>query len=176
MLSERSNITPVANLLVQADPKSVLDVGVGFGTYGYIARAFLDVWRGRMFKKDWKAKIDGIEFYKEFENPIYSFCYDRVFFGNVLEILPKLEKYDMIIFMHILEHMEKFRAIEVIELASKHANKRIIIGTPMRFFKTGYENWPAEQHRCHFTPAELQKLHFKIRSQGDLGILAWRDL
>jgi hypothetical protein len=176
MLSERCNITPVANLLVQGDPKSVLDVGVGFGTYGFIARAFLDVWRGRMFKKDWKIKIDGIEFYKEFENPIYTFCYDKVFYGNVIETLPKLGKYDTIIFMHVLEHVEKFRAIKILEEAHKHANKRIIIGTPKRFFKTGYENWPAEQHRCHFTPAELRGLHFEIKTDRDLGILAWKDL
>lgn len=176
MLSERCNITPVANLLIQVNPKSVLDVGVGFGTYGFISRAFLDVWPGRMFKKDWLTKIDGIEFYKEFENPIYSFCYDRIFFGDALEILPKLEKYDVIILFHVLEHMEKFKAIKVIELAHTHAKKRIIIGTPTKFFATGCKNWPAEQHRCHFTPGEFKGYHFNVRTFGDLGILAWKDL
>ena len=176
MLSERCNISPVADLLVQTDPKSVLDIGVGFGTYGFIARAFLDVWRGRMFKKAWQTIIDGIEYYKEFENPVYSFCYNTVFFGNALDTLQVLKKYDVVILMHVLEHMEKFEAIKVLEEVHKHTNKRIIVGTPSKFFKTGCPNWPAEQHRCHFTTQEFKTLKFNVRTFGNLGVLAWKNL
>lgn len=175
MLSERWNLTPVSNLLVQVDPKSVLDVGVGFGNYGMIARAFLDVWPGRFEKEKWQAKIDGIEYYKEFKNPTYDFVYNKVYFGDVFEILPKLEKYQAIILMHIVEHMEKTQALKLISLAKSHCTKRIIIGTPSKFFKTGWPKFPKEEHKCLITTLEFQKMGFQVMTQGSLGTLAWKD-
>jgi len=176
MLSERCNITPVTNLLVWANPKSVLDVGVGFGTYGFLARAYLDVWRGRLFKKSWQTIIDGIEYYKEFENPVYNFCYNTVFYGDAKDILPVLKKYDVVILFHVLEHMEKNQAIQVLAEAHHHAEKMIIVGVPATFFQTGCENWPAEQHRCHFTTQEFRDLKFNVQPFGDLGVLAWKTM
>lgn len=176
MLSERCNLTPVANLLVQSDPRTVLDLGVGFGTYGIISRAFLDVWRGRMFKDKWEIKIDGVEYYKEFKTPIYDFIYDKIYYGDVFEILPKLEKYEVIILMHVIEHFEKKQAIELLKLMREHCTKRIIIGTPSRFFKTGYPQYPKEEHRSLFTPAEFTNWEYRVHTQGNLGIIAWKDL
>lgn len=176
MLSERSNLTPVANLLVQVDPKTVLDVGVGFGNYGMIARAFLDVWRGRMFKEKWQIKIEGIEYYEEFKTPIYDFLYNAVHFGDVFKILPKLDKYEVVILMHIIEHIEKAQAIKLISLAKAHCTKRLIIGTPGKFFNTGCPNHPKEQHRSLFTPLEFKNMGYQVITLAPHEILAWKDL
>lgn len=176
MLSERSNLTPVANLLVQSDPATVLDIGVGFGNYGMIARAFLDVWRGRAFRDTWKIKIDGIEYYTEFKNPIYDYCYDHVFFGNCVEILPRIGDYDVIILMHILEHLPKEESLKFLKLAKSKTRKRIIVGTPLKFFKTGWPKYPKEEHQCHYTTKEYMSLGYQVITLQGLGILAWKDL
>lgn len=176
MLCERCNLTPVANLLVRADPKTVLDIGVGFATYGFIARAFLDVWRGRLFDKDWKILIDGIEYYEEFRNPIYDFCYDKIFWGDVVEVLPRLGKYECIIIMHVIEHFEKEQAIELLKLIRAHCTKLIIVGTPSKFFSTGYPNYPKEQHKCLFTAPELKNMGYQTVTLPPHEILAWKTL
>lgn len=176
MLSERCNLTPVANLLVMTDPKTVLDVGVGFGNYGIIARAYLDVWRGRMFKEKWQTIIDGIEYYKEFKTPIYDFIYDHLFWGDVFELLPKLPKYQAVILMHIVEHLEKPQALKLITMAKSHCTKRIIIGTPSQFFNTGCPDHPKEQHRCLFTPLEFKNSGYQVITLPPHEILAWKDL
>lgn len=176
MLSERCNLTPVANLLVQADPKTVLDVGVGFGNYGMIARAFLDVWRGRLFKKDWKFKIDGIEYYKDFKTPLYDYIYNSIFFGDVVEVLPKLEKYECIIIMHVIEHFEKKQAIELLKLIRARCTKLIIVGTPSLLFSTGYPNYPKEQHRCLFSALEFNAMGYRTITLPPHEILAWKKL
>lgn len=175
MLSERCNLTPVANLLVQADPKNVLDVGIGFGNYGMIARAFLDVWRGRLFKDKWKTIINGIEYYKEFETPLYNFIYNHIFWGDALEVIPKLGKYEAVMLMHIIEHMEKKQSLEFISLVEKHCTKLIVIGTPSTFFSTGYPTYPKEQHKCLYTTQELKGLGYQTCLLPPHEILAWKN-
>lgn len=176
MLSERCNLSPIANLLVQVNPKTVLDVGVGFGNYGMIARAFLDVWPGRLEKHKWQAKIDGIEYYKELKNPVYDFVYNKVYFGDAIKILPTLEKYEAVILMHIVEHFEKEEALYFMKLAKAHCKKRIIIGTPSKFFKTGWERFPREAHKCLITALEFKNMGYQVITQGTLGTIAWKDL
>lgn len=175
MLSERCQLTHVANLIVQPDPQSVLDIGVGFGTYGFISRAYLDVWRGRMFPRDWKVKIDGIEYYKEFHNPIYDFCYSKIYWGDAIEQLRPLENYDIIILMHILEHMTKEQGIKLLTMAENHTNKRIIVGTPKRFFKSGGTRFPKEEHRSLWKMDDFRIRTYKTSMLQNLEISAYKD-
>ena len=65
--SQSSQISTIIGFLEQADPRSVLDVGVGMGQYGYIARMHLenndlfviDGADGRLKeKREWARRID----------------------------------------------------------------------------------------------------------------------
>ncbi len=42
-------------------PRSILDIRVGFGKYGVLAREYLELYDGREKYGDWKRRIDGIE-------------------------------------------------------------------------------------------------------------------
>ena len=37
-------IVPMIKLIEQINPKSVFDVGIGFGKWGFLLREYLDVW------------------------------------------------------------------------------------------------------------------------------------
>lgn len=42
-------------------PTSVVDVGCGFGLWGFLCRMYLDVFEGRTYKEDWQVRIEAIE-------------------------------------------------------------------------------------------------------------------
>jgi hypothetical protein len=90
--SHRYQINEICELIATSDPKSVLDIGVGFGKYGFLSREYLELWDGRERYHEWRRQIDGIEAFKEYLTPIHKLIYNEVFVGNVLEVLPILRK------------------------------------------------------------------------------------
>ena len=48
--------------IIRLEPRSILDVGCGFGTWGFLCRTYLDVFLERVQPEDWQVRIDGIEF------------------------------------------------------------------------------------------------------------------
>ncbi|MDZ7765414.1 MAG: hypothetical protein U5K00_13465 [Melioribacteraceae bacterium] len=51
--------------VIYIDPKSILDVAVGFGRWGILCREFLRVWEGRNNSKDWFYEFYGVEIFPE---------------------------------------------------------------------------------------------------------------
>ena len=60
--STYEQITAVVMYLERVMPMTVLDVGLGNGKLGFIARDLLDVIHGQRYKSDqWLVRVDGIE-------------------------------------------------------------------------------------------------------------------
>lgn len=104
--SQPWRLSPVAEFLFRLHPKSVLDIGVGFGKWGALAREYTDVNKGRCAKKQWQVRIDGIEIFPAYQSVLWA-AYDKVHIGNAITVLPILGNYDLILAIEILEHMEK---------------------------------------------------------------------
>jgi len=180
MLCERANLTPVADLLEQTQvgespAKSLLDIGVGFGTYGIIARAFMDIWReGRMSRDQWKVKIDGIELEECYRNPIWE-IYDKVYLGDFESIMPTLKNYDVTLCLHMIEHLPtKEKGEKLLDLLEAKTTKRIIIGTPNTFYSTGDYPLESQGHHTFWPPEEFEKRGYTVmKLYGDT--LAWKD-
>lgn len=168
-LSERANLSKVADLLESSQGESLLDIGIGYGIYGAIAKMYMGIWLGRK-----KINLEGIELEDTFKSPVWG-CYDEIYIGNALDILPKLDKYDVAISLHMIEHLERTDGLLLLEEIEKHAIKRIIIGTPSEFFETGWKE-PGQQHRSLWNELDFQYRGYntEILPCGD--ILAWKDV
>lgn len=105
-------ITPVTTEILVMQPNSVLDIGVGFGKWGVLTREYTDIWLRR-----WKhvVKIDGIEIFDKYRNPNWD-NYTNIFIGDVRTVLPTLSSYDLIIFLEVLEHIERTEALKLLDL------------------------------------------------------------
>src|SRR5687767_4514446 len=68
-------INEIVELIKRTAPDSLLDVGVGFGKFGLLAREYLDVWNERLDKKDWKARIEGVEVFPQYLTPVHHHVY-----------------------------------------------------------------------------------------------------
>jgi hypothetical protein len=75
--SEIDNVPAVVKEAVRMRPLSVLDLGVGFGKYGVLLREKLDIEPGRVRPEHWSVRIDGVEAFERYCNPIYTFVYNR---------------------------------------------------------------------------------------------------
>lgn len=123
--SQPWRISPVAECLFGLHPKSVLDIGVGFGKWGALAREYTDVNKGRCQKKHWQVRIDGIEIFPAYESVLWA-AYDKVHIGNALDVLPRLGTYDLIMAIEVLEHLKKEDGQRLIALIKAKSRKFIV--------------------------------------------------
>lgn len=105
-------ITPVCKEILALQPKSVLDIGIGFGKFGALAREYTDVWNRRTVNT---TVIHGIEIFEKYGNPNWDH-YDMVLVGDVIKLLPTLGAYDLILLIEILEHLKKEEGLELLDM------------------------------------------------------------
>src|SRR5438876_587096 len=136
MPSSRPNVIPtVINLIRQFKPKSILDVGVGFGKWGHLFREYTDINEaekepGRYQRKNWRVRIDGIEGYAAYLTPMHRYLYNRIHVGNASALLKKLPHYDLIFLGDVIEHLEKAAGLGLLRDAMKKANRAVTVTMP----------------------------------------------
>lgn len=116
--------------IMAEQPRSILDVGVGFGKYGLLCREVLEVPFGRYHKEQWHVIMDGIEVYEGYRNPIHEHVYNQVYYGNVRDLLERLPNYDVILLIDVLEHFPKEEGIALLHHLLRHTEKVLIVSTP----------------------------------------------
>lgn len=155
MTSNPMTIPVLINYLKKREPfKSVLDVGVGYGKYGFLIREYFETHLGRFKKGDFEIRVDGVEPFKEmitFQQQIY----DNIFFKTIEQLEISQGVYDIILWIDILEHLPKEEAIFHFNRLKKHG-KEHIIATPKTFIKQKLiVNTEYDQHRSLIEPAML---------------------
>lgn len=185
------NIPLVVRLMEAIDPRSVLDVGPGYGKYGFLFRERVDDFR-------WERTIDGFEPFPDYMNRSAArYLYDRWFLGGfpvctagtsarrrvgetngfiawepifrgggVLDEDGLLvASYDLVLMVDVLEHYEDEAGEEALEVALKLAPK-VLISTPV-----GYPQGPShgnvhETHRSDW-PAHRIAQHGVFADHSD---------
>jgi hypothetical protein len=113
-------------------PSSVLDVGVGSGKMGFVARDVLDIFMGGKYKKeDWTCRIDGIEAFPDYIQPHHHEIYNNIYLGDAYHALDTVGSYDLIILGDVLEHFEKEKAWRFLDKCAQHCNEFLIINIPL---------------------------------------------
>jgi hypothetical protein len=170
--SRYSKLSEIMELVVLTDPESILDIGVGFGKYGFLSREYLELWDGREKYDDWKVRIEGIEVFKGYSTPVYDFIYDRIHIGNAIDILPDLKtNYDLILLIDILEHFDYKEGIKLLE-ECKERGRNIIISTPKNIGsqKDAFGN-PFETHKFQWRKKHFDKFANKFFVRNDYSLI-----
>ena len=165
MPSSRPNTIPtVIHLLRQLRPKSILDVGVGFGKWGHLFREYTDVLEAehdpaRYRRRNWRVRIDGIEGHAAYLTPMHRYLYNTIHVGEAGELLRGLGRYDLIFLGDVIEHFTKAAGMRFLREALRKANRAVIVTTPK--FDTGQDALCAnelERHRSLWSAQDFARL------------------
>jgi len=163
-------INEIMKFITKTNPQKLLDIGVGFGKYGFLSREYLELWDGRQKYNDWKRTIDGIEVFKEYITPVHDLIYNKIFIGNAIDIVPTIEeKYDLILLIDVLEHFDYEVGLKLLQECDKHG-RNILISVPKSIGSQGesFGN-PYETHRFQWQECHFNKFDNKFVLPDDLG-------
>jgi hypothetical protein len=113
-------IEQVLQLIIQENPTSVLDLGIGYGKYGHLCREYLEMIYHQAYRaEDWKIKLDGVEAFAPYIQTHQQAIYNRIFIRDLdtPESILWLSQtnYDLYLALDIFEHLthwkEVFRSI-----------------------------------------------------------------
>ena len=147
--SNWQNISYNIELLRKLDPKSILDVGVGFGRWGILFREFLEIWDNGRYNGKWQVVIDGVEIFHGYIKDYHKYFYNEIYLQNALEFLETTNKaYDLINFGDVIEYFTKEEGVKLIELALKKG-KNVLINIPIGSYwaQEGTDENPYEEHK-----------------------------
>lgn len=136
MPSSRPNTIPtVIHLVRQLQPRSILDVGVGFGKWGHLFREYTDILEAehdpaRYRRENWRVRIDGIEGFPDYLTEMHRYLYNEIHPGDARALIRTLPVYDLIFMGDVLEHMTKSDGRQFLSDALAHASKAVIVTTP----------------------------------------------
>lgn len=157
-------VPALAQTLLQRRPRSVLDLGMGFGGGGVVVRQWLD-----LGVRPWKTYLVGVETWADYRNPVWD-LYNVVYVQTIEEFLDHCaETFDCVLLGDVLEHFEKSQGREIIAAIKPQVavGGCILAMTPARFVPQDavYGNeW--ERHRSFWSPDDLTKLGFRVQCLG----------
>ena len=157
--SNFEQIPVILNILLRLRPRSILDVGTGFGKYGFLAREYLEIWGED--KKDFgkfDIRIDGVEGFEDYITPCHRYIYDNIYLEDILAFAKKQDfKYDVVLMIDVLEHIEKKDGRVLLKTLTEK-NRNLVIATPSKFYEqeASFSN-PLEIHRSFWTREELSQ-------------------
>lgn len=138
----------------------ILDIGCGFGKWGFLIRDTFEVMIGQNFnKKEWKIHITGVEPFDKCITKIQKEIYHEIIQEDIFDALPILGKYDLILMGDVIEHFDKEKAFELLSLLFEHT-ENVIISTPLGFMPQGpWADNEREIHRSGWELKDFKKFH-----------------
>jgi hypothetical protein len=156
-------LNEIVDLISLTDPGKLLDIGIGFGKYGFLAREYLELWNDIGDYNKWERQIDGIEAFEPYITPVHKFIYNNVFLGNAIEILPDLkDKYDLILMIDVFEHFTYQDGLKLLGECRKKG-KNILISVPIEMSaqEAVYGN-EFETHKYPWKKTDFKDIHDKF--------------
>lgn len=135
---------------------SVLDIGCGFGKYGFLMREFLDIRLRRYDKKEWLAKIDAVEIYEKYITPMHGYLYDDIYIRNIYHLIGTLPTYDIIIMSEVLEHLPEKIGEKVLEELVDRSRLALFVAFPPNC-KLHDPKWD-NPNEAHISQWDLEKI------------------
>ncbi len=155
--SDTAQISTIVDLVQIINPESILDIGCGFGKYGYLFREYL---MGDLWDKN-KIRLNAVEGYEKYITETQRAIYNEIFFCNAMDFdLYLKQDYDVVCIIDAFEHLTVGDGKKFIENVLKRT-KYLLISIP-RFVGTqqGFTDDPNkfERHRSFWTRKMFKRI------------------
>jgi SAM-dependent methyltransferase len=173
--SNIGQIPHIVSLVQRIRPRSVLDLGLGFGKYGFLLREYLDVSAamglflqpGEMARGavgEPKVIINGVEGCPLYVRELQRNIYDNIIEANALDACRALPSasYDCCLLIDVLEHLTAQDGLDLLNQMRRIA-RTAIVSTPKRFYAQGdLCGNPLERHVSVWTRGQLAAAGFDV--------------
>jgi SAM-dependent methyltransferase len=166
MASSFIDQTPtIIHLLQKLKPKSILDIGKGFGKYGFLIHEYVGIDNTKKLNPAKSLRelsnivIDAVEVDEDLMLPHLSQLYNNIYFGDVLQLYNDLPVYDLVLMIDIIEHIDKEKALVLLQYFLNNGSK-IIIATPKDFFEQELYESEFEHHVSHWTINDFKSIGY----------------
>lgn len=136
-------------------PRSILDIGIGYGKYGLLCREYCE----RL------ERIDGVEVWEPYVRSIQRAIYDHIAIGDVRQLPDDdLAGYDLYLMVDVIEHFEKAEGKALLDRLLGFGGA-VLVNTPIVDYRAHYEN-PYEDHQSHWTIGDFRDYQFEDFTTG----------
>jgi len=144
-------IEPIMRFVMDINPRSILDIGIGFGKYGFLCREYLETLKNRSpCFSAWKARIDGVEVFTDYISPHHWLIYNHIYKVDIerhLEIIANPVR-DLYIMTDVLEHFDNWSDV----LRAIPLESALVVSTPNGEYPQGERFGNVyEKHRATFS-------------------------
>ncbi len=142
-----------------------MDIGKGFGKYGFLIHEYLGIDNQKKINPSLKLnqlskiQIDAIEIDEDLMLPYLKDIYRNIYFGDVTKLYSTLSKYDLVLMIDIIEHINKEDALVILNYFLEKGSA-IIIATPIKYFQQELYESKYENHVSHWTKKDFKKLGY----------------
>jgi SAM-dependent methyltransferase len=159
--SHHKQVSKIISVLLTLHPSSVLDIGAGYGKYGFLTREYLDQEHMNVGEgKPSKIRVDAMEGFEGYLSPIHKFIYDNVYVGDVLKLVDTIQaSYDLVLLIDVLEHFNKEDGSKFLEKLIKQ-NKVVCISTPKYVGKQDASRNSYEEHKSQWATDDFKRLGY----------------
>lgn len=160
-----NQIPAIIHLVQKLKAEKILDIGKGFGKYGFLIHEYAGVDNtkklnpSKSLKEQSAILIDAVEVDADLMLPHLTQLYTKIYFEDIIQLYKTLPSYDLILMIDIIEHINKAKAIQLLKHLLMMGNK-IIIATPIEFFEQNLYESEFEHHVSHWTKKDFIKLGY----------------
>jgi hypothetical protein len=174
--SQHRQISSIIDVISHLHPRSVLDVGVGVGTYGFLCAVSCD--QDRLLASHPQSpvlRLVGIEGFEPYIGPIQRAIYNEIFIGNLLDLLPTFssKEYDLLLLIDVLEHIDPCLTDDVLAMC-RRVSRATLVSTPHVFEAQGpLLSNELENHRSRPTQAQMRSAGYDLLIPDDTSLIAF---
>jgi SAM-dependent methyltransferase len=177
--SDLLHLPALMEIIEQLAPASILDLGAGFGRYGFLCRELLDnniapQPDGAFGRAPWRLQIVGVEACPEVLGPWHESLYDRIEVGEATEVLKRLEdkSFDLVLAIDLVEHLPKQAGLTLCREAVR-VGKSALFCTPYLFRpQEAAEHNPRERHLSGWLPEDFEALSARYITSVGISLVA----
>jgi SAM-dependent methyltransferase len=157
-----TQIPVILHVLQKLRPKTVLDVGKGFGKYGFLIHEYCGIDYGVRPKPELtllqqsSVAVDGVDVNQDYAFPHLPQFYRQMYWGRIEELCEGLPHYDVVLMVDVIEHIDKQKAMAVLRALIDRGSV-MVIATPRRFFEQHLFESEAEEHVSFWTPKDFSR-------------------